>query len=175
METSRNLPKKRKRKRRVQPPNKRRRIVTPERANDGGKEKMIKASKRPGSPIQERIQRKRKRGEEMGEKADDRPSTSYNTDMEQLSGTIPADTPILVTGLESFTFHKILGEGGYGKVMLATHPACQQQLAVKLVKKRVLLQDFKDNVLIERQVLEVTGKSPLFTHAYATFQTKVRV
>ncbi|XP_040278338.1 protein kinase C delta type-like [Bufo bufo] len=172
METSRNLPKKRKRKRRVQPPNKRRRIVTPERANDGGKEKMIKASKRPGSPIQERIQRKRKRGEEMGEKADDRPSTSYNTDMEQLSGTIPADTPILVTGLESFTFHKILGEGGYGKVMLATHPACQQQLAVKLVKKRVLLQDFKDNVLIERQVLEVTGKSPLFTHAYATFQTK---
>ncbi|XP_040278300.1 protein kinase C delta type-like [Bufo bufo] len=58
------------------------------------------------------------------------------------------------------------------QVMLATHTACQQQLAVKLVKKRVLLQDFKDNVLIERQVLEVTGKSPLFTHAYATFQTK---
>ncbi|XP_040294511.1 protein kinase C delta type-like [Bufo bufo] len=174
MEIPKNLPKKRKRKRkrRVQPPNKRRRIETSEKAKDGGKEKMIKASKRPGSPIQESILKKRKRGEKTGGKAEDGPSTSYNTEMEQLSVTTPAETPIIVTGLESFTFHKILGEGGFGKVMLATHPDCQQQLAVKLVKKRVLLQNFSNNVLIERQVLEVTGKSPLFTHAYATFQTK---
>ncbi|XP_040289877.1 protein kinase C delta type-like [Bufo bufo] len=133
---------------------------------------MIKASKRPGSPIQESILKKRKRGEKTGGKAEDGPSTSYNTEMEQLSVKTPAETPIIVTGLESFTFHKILGEGGFGKVMLATHPDCQQQLAVKLVKKRVLLQNFRNKVLIERQVLEVTGKSPLFTHAYATFQTK---
>ncbi|CAJ0968701.1 unnamed protein product, partial [Ranitomeya imitator] len=86
--------------------------------------------------------------------------------------TTPAESSIIVTGLESFTSHKIIGEGGYGKVMLATHQTCQQQLAVKMVKKRLLLEDTSDNVLIERLVLEMTRKSPFITWALATFQSQ---
>ncbi|KAM4045225.1 protein kinase C theta type-like [Anomaloglossus baeobatrachus] len=134
------------------------RIETSEGEKDGTKKTIIKASKRPGSPIQESIVNKMKRGEAMGDKADDGSSVSPKADTEQLSGTTPAESPIIVTGLESFTFHKIIGKGGFGKVILATHQASQQQVAVKMVKKRFLLENLKDDVLIERQVLEMTRK-----------------
>ncbi|KAM4012580.1 protein kinase C delta type-like [Anomaloglossus baeobatrachus] len=151
---------------------KKRRIKASEDENDGTNQSIIKASKRPGSPIQEIIESKRKRGEAMGDKADDGSSVSPKDDTEQLSGTTPAESPIIVTGLESFTFHKMLGEGGYGKVMLATHQATQQQVAVKMVKKRRLLHKSRDKILIERQVLEMTRKSPFFTQAFSTFQSQ---
>ncbi|KAM4048652.1 protein kinase C delta type-like [Anomaloglossus baeobatrachus] len=163
----------RKRKReRIDEVPKKRRIVTSEDEKDGTNQSLIKASKRPGSPIQQSIESKRKRGEAMGDKADDGSSGSPKADTEQLSGTTPAESPIIVTGLESFTFHKILGEGGFGKVMLATHKASQQQVAVKMVKKRRLLNNSRDEILIERQVLEMTRKSPFFTRAFSTFQSQ---
>ncbi|KAM4045274.1 protein kinase C theta type-like [Anomaloglossus baeobatrachus] len=199
-------------------PKKRRTDTSDEK--DGTNQSLIKAAKRPGSPIQESIESKRKRGEAMGDKADDGSSVSPKADTEQLSGTTPAESPIIVTGLESFTFHKILGEGGFGKVsirncgdvflmcdvddmtigtsllhifssrlmagrafppvlmlcilkvMLATHKASQQQVAVKMVKKRLLLNISRDKILIERQVLEMTRKSPFITRAFATFQSQ---
>ncbi|KAM4052772.1 protein kinase C delta type-like [Anomaloglossus baeobatrachus] len=151
---------------------KKRRTETSEDEKDGTNQSLIKAAKRPGSPIQESIESKRKRGEAMGDKADDGSSGSPKADTEQLSGTTPAESPIIVTGLESFTFHKILGEGGFGKVMLATHKASQQQVAVKMVKKRLLLNISRDEILIERQVLEMTRKSPFITRAFATFQSQ---
>ncbi|KAM4045241.1 protein kinase C delta type-like [Anomaloglossus baeobatrachus] len=151
---------------------KKRRIETSEGEKDGTKKNIIKASKRPGSPIQESIVNKMKRGEAMGDKADDGSSVSPKADTEQLSGTTPAESPIIVTGLESFTFHKIIGKGGFGKVILATHQASQQQVAVKMVKKRFLLENLRDDVLIERQVLEMTRKSPYISRAFSTFQSQ---
>ncbi|XP_075189466.1 uncharacterized protein LOC142286371 [Anomaloglossus baeobatrachus] len=151
---------------------KKRRPETSEDEKDGTNQSLIKAAKRPGSPIQESIESKRKRGEAMGDKADDGSSGFPKADTEQLSGTTPAESPIIVTGLESFTFHKLLGEGGFGKVMLATHKASQQQVAVKMVKKRLLLNISRDEILIERQVLEMTRKSPFITRAFATFQSQ---
>ncbi|KAM4045259.1 protein kinase C theta type-like [Anomaloglossus baeobatrachus] len=151
---------------------KRRRTETSEDEKDVPDQSIIKASKRSGSPIQESIVRKRKRGEAMGDKADDGSSMSPRADTEQLSGTTPAESPIIVTGLESFTFHKIIGQGGYGKVMLATHKACKQKVAVKMVNKRLLIEDSRDDILIERQVLEMTRKSPFITRAFSTFQSQ---
>ncbi|KAM4048587.1 protein kinase C delta type-like [Anomaloglossus baeobatrachus] len=152
---------------------KKRKIETPESEKDGTNQSLIKASKRPGSPIQESIVSKRKRGEEMGGKADDGSSVSPKADTEQLSGTTTAESPpIIVTGLESFTFHKIIGEGASGKVILATHQASQTQVAVKRVKKRLLLHKSRDKILIERQVLEMTRKSPLISRAFTTFQSQ---
>ncbi|XP_077155303.1 protein kinase C theta type-like [Ranitomeya variabilis] len=171
-------------------PKKKRTTETSESEKDGANQNIIKASKRPGSPIQESSTNKRKRGEAMEDKTDAGSSVSPSTDTEQLTGpqvcwgiggykcsnvkqsSGPAESSIIVTGLESFTSHKIIGEGGYGKVMLATHQACQQQLAVKMVKKRLLLKDTSVNVLIERQVLEMTRKSPFITRALATFQSQ---
>ncbi|XP_071969329.1 protein kinase C delta type-like [Engystomops pustulosus] len=161
------LPKKRKGGWGDEAPKKAKRKKKVKRAKRGADIKSKVAPKRPGSPIMEGVMEKRKRGEEMEGK---------NTDMPpKTAGAALPDTnqaPNIVSGLDSFTFHELLGEGGYGKVMLATHNASKKQVAVKMMKKRLLLQDFHENVLIERQVLEMTGKSPLFTQAYATFHTQ---
>ncbi|KAM4047232.1 protein kinase C delta type-like [Anomaloglossus baeobatrachus] len=151
---------------------KKRKLESSESEKDGTNQSLIKASKRPGSPIQESIVSKRKRGEAMGDKADDGSSVSPKADIEQLSGTTPAESPIIVTGLKSFTFHKTIGQGGFGKVMLATHKACQKQVAVKMVEKRFIIEESRDKILIERQVLEMTRKSPFITRAFSTFQSQ---
>ncbi|XP_071970317.1 protein kinase C delta type-like [Engystomops pustulosus] len=150
MDLSVDLPRKRKGGKRDEAPRKKQRMET---SKDGAKTKV--ASKRPGSLLMESTPNKRRREE-----------------MEKLSGTTPAVTPITVTGPDNFTFHKILGEGNFGKVMLATHRSCQQQLAVKMVKKRHLLGCMRENLLVERKVLEVVAKSPLFTQAHSIFHTQ---
>ncbi|XP_075193866.1 protein kinase C delta type-like [Anomaloglossus baeobatrachus] len=58
------------------------------------------------------------------------------------------------------------------QVILATHQASQTQVAVKMVKKRLLLHKSRDKILIERQVLEMTRKSPLISRAFTTFQSQ---
>ncbi|XP_075189430.1 protein kinase C delta type-like [Anomaloglossus baeobatrachus] len=151
---------------------KKRKLESSEDEKDVTDQSIIKASKRPGSPIQESIVSKRKRREAMGDKADDESSVSPKAESEQLSGTTPAESPIIVTGLKSFTFHRIIGQGAFGKVMLATHKACQKQVAVKMVEKRFLIEESRDKILIERQILEMTRKSPFITRAFSTFQSQ---
>ncbi|XP_071970498.1 protein kinase C delta type-like [Engystomops pustulosus] len=74
--------------------------------------------------------------------------------------------------LDHFIFHKELGSGSYGKVFLASHPSNGKHVALKIVKKRLLLEDSRRSVLVERRALEVTAHSHVFTHCYATFQTE---
>ncbi|CAJ0948085.1 unnamed protein product [Ranitomeya imitator] len=85
--------------------------------------------------------------------------------------TSPSEQVTACLSLESFIFTRKLGEGGFGRVMLATHQPSGHQLAVKMVKKRKLLKNAKDTLLLEREVLEITEDSRFFTHAYGTFQT----
>ncbi|CAH2307024.1 kinase C delta type-like [Pelobates cultripes] len=75
--------------------------------------------------------------------------------------------------LERLTFHKVLGQGSYGKVMLASDKINKKWLAVKIIKKRVLLEDDPDSTLVERRVLGAAAGSNFLTQAFATFQTKV--
>ncbi|CAH2319526.1 kinase C delta type isoform X3 [Pelobates cultripes] len=74
--------------------------------------------------------------------------------------------------LDSITFHQELGRGAFGKVMLATDDNTRQRLAVKIVKKRVLLNKLEEITLVERRVLEVASGCPFLTEAYGTFQTQ---
>ncbi|XP_077134860.1 protein kinase C delta type-like [Ranitomeya variabilis] len=85
--------------------------------------------------------------------------------------TSPSEQVTACLSLESFIFTRKLGEGSFGKVMLATHQPSGLQLAVKMVKKRKLLENAKDTLHLEREVLEITEDSRFFTHAYGTFQT----
>ncbi|XP_068129883.1 protein kinase C theta type-like [Hyperolius riggenbachi] len=74
--------------------------------------------------------------------------------------------------LESFTLHEFIGEGSYGQMLLVSHPPSGEPLAMKMVKKRDILESPVNNPLVERQVLEMVGSSPFFTHNYGTFQTE---
>ncbi|XP_040214425.1 protein kinase C theta type-like [Rana temporaria] len=62
--------------------------------------------------------------------------------------------------------------GAAAWVVLASHPATDQKLAVKVVTKRQLLKEDPESVLIERQILEEVGESPFCSHAYGTFQSE---
>ncbi|XP_077133712.1 protein kinase C delta type-like [Ranitomeya variabilis] len=84
--------------------------------------------------------------------------------------TSPSEQVTASLSLESFIFTRKLGEGSFGRVMLATHQPSGLQLAVKMVKKRELLE-YANTIRLEREVLEITEDSRFFTHAYGTFQT----
>ncbi|XP_077133706.1 protein kinase C delta type-like [Ranitomeya variabilis] len=123
-----------------------------------------------------REQLKRKRTSDTETTTKRRRETDKSTDQapEGVIGaqtTSPSEQVTACLSLESFIFTRKLGEGSFGRVMLATHQPSGLQLAVKMVKKRELLEYAKHTIRLEREVLEITEDSRFFTHAYGTFQT----
>uniref|UniRef100_A0A8C7HI58 Protein kinase C n=1 Tax=Oncorhynchus kisutch TaxID=8019 RepID=A0A8C7HI58_ONCKI len=89
-------------------------------------------------------------------------------------GPAPASiTPKTRLTIDSFVFHKVLGKGSFGKVLLAELRGRGQYFAVKALKKDVVLMD--DDVectMVEKRVLALAWDNPFLTHLYSTFQTR---
>ncbi|CAH2329695.1 kinase C delta type-like [Pelobates cultripes] len=81
----------------------------------------------------------------------------------------PMETSI---SLERFAIHKTLGQGSFGKVVLASDQITNKWLAMKIIDKQHLIES-ASSCLVERRVLEIAAGCKFLTHAYATFQTEV--
>ncbi|EDQ84600.1 uncharacterized protein MONBRDRAFT_39232 [Monosiga brevicollis MX1] len=74
--------------------------------------------------------------------------------------------------MEDFTYLKVLGQGAFGKVLMAERKANKEIVAIKVLSKEAVVDD--DDVeatLIERRVLAKASDCAFLTKLHGTFQT----
>ncbi|XP_044127327.1 protein kinase C theta type-like [Bufo gargarizans] len=146
-------------RRRTEPQRSRGSSVSPKNKTEGHAALKKKSKKERNNPKG----KKRSSGVTMEEQAG--PSKRFKTAAQENSPT--ATVPLT---LDKFTFHHVLGEGGYGKVMLATDSMMKHRVAVKNVQKR-LLTEYKTG-LVEGRVLQITHGSRFLVHGYGALHTE---
>ncbi|XP_060737207.1 protein kinase C epsilon type-like [Tachysurus vachellii] len=74
--------------------------------------------------------------------------------------------------LENFMFHKVLGRGGYGKVVLAELRGTGEVFALKMLRKdKILNYKHMRQTLLERDILVMTAEHPYLVQLCFCFQT----
>jgi len=76
----------------------------------------------------------------------------------------------------NYTMLKVLGKGSFGKVLLAEDKVSKEIVAIKVLKKDVLVED--DDVecaIAEKNVLSIAYQHPYLTKMHACFQTADRL
>ncbi|KAM3936066.1 LOW QUALITY PROTEIN: protein kinase C delta type-like [Leptodactylus fuscus] len=119
-----------------------------------------KSSIKTGEDVQKTqdLQEDQKASEDSG----DRPPCSRST----ISGNIR----------ERLKFQHVLGQGSFGKVVLAEDASNHHMYAVKIISKRSLLSSSSDDDLwVEHRVLRLAAGSPFLIQATFAFQTKMLI
>ena len=71
----------------------------------------------------------------------------------------------------SFNYTKLLGQGSFGKVLLAEEKSTSEVFAIKVIKKEAVIEDDDvDCTMTERRVLSLSTGSHFLTRLHATFQ-----
>ncbi|KAE8630189.1 hypothetical protein XENTR_v10000722 [Xenopus tropicalis] len=87
---------------------------------------------------------------------------------------IPAQRPY-PKNIKNYEFHVKLGNGNFGKVMLASLKNCEEKVAIKVIRKQHKEgNDISRFILAESRTLRITEGCPFLCHGYAAFQTQVQ-
>lgn len=79
--------------------------------------------------------------------------------------------PVVKANADSFEYLKVLGQGSFGKVLLAEHKGTKEIFAIKVINKlKVVEDDDVEATMTERRVLALSENCPFLTGLYATFQ-----
>uniref|UniRef100_A0A803KGE0 non-specific serine/threonine protein kinase n=1 Tax=Xenopus tropicalis TaxID=8364 RepID=A0A803KGE0_XENTR len=76
-------------------------------------------------------------------------------------------------GIQSYKFHRQLGEGSGGKVMLASFTPTKQLVAIKMVPKKPSRSNY-ECIRMEARLLKIARGCPFLCHSHATFQSEVQ-
>lgn len=77
-------------------------------------------------------------------------------------------------GLDDLLFIKLLGMGGFGKVVLAEEKATKQLLAVKILRKKAIVsKEDVSSVETEKRILVLSSRHPFLIGMRLSFQTDV--
>uniref|UniRef100_A0A8C4R420 protein kinase C n=1 Tax=Eptatretus burgeri TaxID=7764 RepID=A0A8C4R420_EPTBU len=72
-----------------------------------------------------------------------------------------------------FNFHKVIGRGSFGKVLLAEFHSSGRYFAIKVLKKTVVVTDNDvEGSMAEKRTMCLAFENPFITRLFSTFQTK---
>ncbi|CAJ0921391.1 unnamed protein product [Ranitomeya imitator] len=86
------------------------------------------------------------------------------------SGDPGSSGPYARLNISRFNIHQVLGRGAFGKVVLASVPGSNINVAVKMISKR----DNEDTIIRERRILLAARHCPFLCHLYAAHQSQHR-
>ncbi|XP_071995603.1 uncharacterized protein [Engystomops pustulosus] len=95
--------------------------------------------------------------------------TTAETSVVEAGTSAQASAATVPLSLESFTFHRLLGQGGFAQVYLATDRIRRERVAIKVIDKR----DYTEAgySFVERHILQLSHASPFLIHGLAAFHT----
>ncbi|XP_071995620.1 uncharacterized protein [Engystomops pustulosus] len=95
--------------------------------------------------------------------------TTADTSVVEAGTSAQASTATVPLSLESFTFHRSLGQGGFAQVYLATDRIRRERVAIKVIDKR----DYTESgySFVERDILQLSHASPFLIHGLGAFHT----
>ncbi|KAM4014767.1 protein kinase C delta type-like [Anomaloglossus baeobatrachus] len=131
------------------------------------------ASTGHGEDSEKKRQEKRKREEDSvtgskKKRRQDERGLEDEKDTPGCSGNPGTSSPYTGIDISSYNIHQVLGRGNFGRVVLASVPGRNIQMAVKMITKK---RDNEDTIMRERRMLLAARDCPFLCHLYAAQQS----